>query len=68
MRSFDLQTFRSLDKLHRSTNTCQRASETTYRGEFGAQSLLYPPDNSKFSLYSHPWPMQLGLETGSEEG
>ncbi|XP_023844457.1 uncharacterized protein [Salvelinus sp. IW2-2015] len=65
-RSFDLQTFHALDVLRQSTSASQCAPETAYQEEFGLQSHLYPPDNTKFTLYSHPGPMQR-LETGSEE-
>ncbi|XP_052383458.1 uncharacterized protein LOC118389184 isoform X3 [Oncorhynchus keta] len=65
-RSFDLQTFHALDVLRQSTSASQCATETAYQEEFGLQSHLNPPDNTKFTLYSHPGPMQR-LETGSEE-
>ncbi|KAK6300322.1 uncharacterized protein C1orf100 homolog isoform X1 [Coregonus clupeaformis] len=62
-RSFDLQTFHALDVLRQSTSASQCSPETAYQEEFGLQSHLYPPDNTKFTLYSHPGPMQLRLKT-----
>ncbi|XP_067115811.1 protein SPMIP3-like [Osmerus mordax] len=59
-RGFDLQTFRALDALrHSACASEKRPPETAYQEEFGLQSTLLAPENTKFTLYAHPGPMKL---------
>ncbi|XP_030636774.1 uncharacterized protein C1orf100 homolog [Chanos chanos] len=58
-RSFDLLTLEALEHSHRSGQTAARPQpRTTYQEDFGLQSHFYPPDDTKFTLLSHPGPLQ----------
>ncbi|XP_053532044.1 uncharacterized protein LOC108259078 isoform X3 [Ictalurus punctatus] len=58
-RSFDLITLQALEMraTHTPHNT-HLTSHTVYQQQFGRQAHLYPPDDTKMTLISHPAPLQ----------
>ncbi|XP_034155776.1 uncharacterized protein C1orf100 homolog [Pangasianodon hypophthalmus] len=57
-RSFDLLTLKALELRAAHTPHTHPTSHTVYQQEFGRQAHLYPPDDNKMTLISHPAPLQ----------
>ncbi|XP_058236029.1 uncharacterized protein C1orf100-like [Hemibagrus wyckioides] len=57
-RSFDLLTLQAQELRATHTPHTQPTSHTVYQQEFGRQTHLYSPDDTKMTLISHPAPLQ----------
>ncbi|XP_053333622.1 uncharacterized protein C1orf100 homolog [Clarias gariepinus] len=57
-RSFDLLMLQALKLKATHTPHTHPTSHTVYQQEFGRQAHLYPPDDTKMTLISHPAPLQ----------